>query len=486
MQLTVGGSIDAPRARIVATIGPASATPAGIDALLAAGVDVARVNCAHGTSDSVRESIRLLRERAQLRGATLAVLADLAGPKLRIGRFAAGPIALRPGDRFTLTTEPVAGDAQRVSVSYPDLPHEVSPGATVSLNDGLIRLRVVSATETAVKTTVEVGGELSDRKGLSAPGVGSRLPSLTDKDVADLDVALAEGVDYLGLSFVRSQDDVLGLRREIARRGGSARIVAKIEKAEAVARIDRIAAAADAVMVARGDLGVECAIERIALLQKDVIATCRRLGTPVITATQMLESMVASPLPTRAEASDVANALLDGSDALMLSAETAMGRDPSAVVAMMRRIALATEEWARARTGAQLFDESAPEQALESAGAATIARAACVAAAEVGAVALACFTATGGEARALARYRPRVPILAVTASEATRRALRLVWGVIPLFADRLPESFDDACSELVDCVRRARAVDAGRRIVVTAGLPFPERESSNTLRVETV
>jgi pyruvate kinase len=467
------------RTKIVATIGPASDTAETIDALLDAGVDVARLNCAHGTEASLRATIALLRERAAHRDQPLAILADLGGPKLRIGRFSTGRVELRRGDAFTLTTVEQPGDSTRVSVSYPDLAKEVVPGTTVFLNDGLVKLTVTGVDGPEIRTRVEIPGELSDRKGLSVPSLPLRLPALTDADRRALDVVLAAGVDYVGLSFVRSAKDVELLREVISARGAKTPIVAKIEKSQAIDDLDAIVASADAVMVARGDLGVELPIEDVPILQKRIIETCRRSGTPVITATQMLESMERAPLPTRAEATDIANAVLDGTDAVMLSGETASGRYPVESVKMMRRIVLAAER--HATSGPRL---PAPEGSWSiadatSSGASRVAESAA-------ASAIVAITRSGATARSLARWRPRQPILAVTEEERGRRQLALVWGVEPLVVSGLGEDFDSACAAILEALRGRAELSSGARVVLTAGLPFGRAAETNTLRVEVI
>jgi pyruvate kinase len=469
-----------PRTRIVATVGPATSTAPAIDALLAAGIDVARVNCAHGDAASLRATIALLQERREAARVPLAILADLAGPKLRVGRLAGGSAELIPDATFVLTTEDVIGDATRVSVNYAGLPADAAPGMRIFLNDGLLSLVVTAVRGSEVATRVEIGGTLTDRKGLSLPDAGTSLPSLTDKDWRDLDVVLAAGVDWVGLSFVRAAADVALLRDGIAARAGRARVIAKIEKRQAVEQLDAVVTTADAVMVARGDLGVECPIESVPVLQKRIIETCRRHGTPVITATQMLESMVASPLPTRAVASDVANAVLDGSDAVMLSGETAMGRFPTETVRTMRRIILATEEYAATRPSSDPVRDDTPTAAEATARGAVQAADACDAAAIV------CLTQSGTSARALARCRPRRPVIAVTIDPGVQRRLNLVWGIEPVRVADFGNDFDEAVAHVKQMLRERRGLTAGASVVLTAGLPFAARATTNTMRVETL
>jgi pyruvate kinase len=467
------------RAKIVATVGPASDRPETVDALLAAGMDVARVNCAHATGDSLRATIALLRERAAASDRPLAILADLAGPKLRIGHFRDGRVELRRGDAFILTTEDVVGDQARVSVSYPGLADEVDPGTAIYLNDGLVRLEVVAVADREIRTRVEAGGELSDRKGLAVPAMPLRLPAVTEDDRRALETALAAGVDYVGLSFVRSPADVELLRSIIAGHGATTPIVAKIEKAQAMDALEEIVERSDAVMVARGDLGVECPLEEVPIFQKRIIEVCRRSGTPVITATQMLESMERSPIPTRAEATDVANAILDGSDAVMLSGETARGRHPVEAVRTMQRIVAEAERYAKSSRAEEPVSSSSSIADAASNGA-------CRAAQSAGATAIVALTRSGATARSLARWRPRQPIYAVTEREEGRRRLALVWGVEPLVVQGLGEDFDAATLAVLEALRRRAEIRRGARVVLTAGLPFGRASGTNTIRVETV
>lgn len=468
------------RTKIVATVGPASETPEVIDALLEAGVDVARLNLAHGTPESLRALVETLRDRSDRRGQPLAILADLAGPKLRISRFRGGSAELRAGACFVLTGEEVSGDERRVSISYRDLARDVEPGHVIFLNDGLLRLRVTRVDGLDIHTRVEVGGVLTDRKGLSVPDAPLSLPSLTEKDRRDLGFAIELGVDWISLSFVRSAADVDELRSAIEGRGAAIPVVAKIEKAQAVHAIEEIAERADAVMVARGDLGVECPVETVPIHQKRIIETCRRRGTPVITATQMLESMVHSPIPTRAEATDVANAVLDGTDAVMLSAETASGRHPVDSVRTMHRIIAEAEAYAQSVPR----DRGVPKGRLGTADAAS--SGACLAAESSGAEAIVALTRTGATARLLARWRPHQPVLALTESERARRRLALVWGVESLPALDLGADFDEACRRVRTAMLERSGLAPGARIVITAGLPFGRAPETNTVRVATL
>lgn len=468
------------RTKIVVTIGPASAAPEQVDALLDVGMDVARVNCAHGTHETLQHFIATLRTRAALKDRPLAILADLAGPKLRVGRFADGSVELRNGSAFTLTTEEVMGTAERACVNYAGLPRDVRRGDVVFLNDGLIRLAVREVSGHEIHTVVEVGGWLSDLKGLSVPTAQIRVPSLTDKDWRDVDFLVGQEVDYLGLSFVRSEADIQLLRDGLRSRGRVLPILAKIEKGQAVERLEAIVAAADAVMVARGDLGVECAIEEVPVLQKQIIRACNEAAKPVITATQMLESMVGNPRPTRAEASDVANAVLDGTDAVMLSAETATGRYPVDAVRVMRQIIANSEAFRRG--------ESRPSwaEARQLTVAEAIGRSACLAAESTCAAAIICLTQSGATTRHLARWRPEQPILSVTPHRDTWCALNLVWGVEPIYADVFGSNFDEACARIIALLCERGRLSPGSTVVVTAGLPFSEHGRTNTVRIEAV
>lgn len=331
------------RTKIVATLGPATDDKEVIRALAEAGADVFRLNFSHGAPEDHRRRVGWVREVAEELGRTLAVLQDLQGPKIRVGRFREGQVLLRPGQRFVLTAEPVEGDEHRVSVSYKGLPEDVSPGQILLLDDGRIRLKVLEVRSPEILTEVEVGGVLSNNKGINIPGADLSIPALSEKDIQDLALGAELGVDWVAVSFVRTRDDLLLARHYLSRYGSKARLMAKIEKPSAVARFEEILEEADGIMVARGDLGVEMPLEEVPIVQKRLILRCIAAGKPVITATQMLESMVQNPSPTRAEASDVANAIFDGTDAVMLSAETAAGAYPVEAVAMMARIAKAVE-----------------------------------------------------------------------------------------------------------------------------------------------
>jgi pyruvate kinase len=413
------------RAKIVCTLGPATTDPGRIGALIDAGMDCARINMSHGTHEEHAARVVTVRAQAERRGRAVAVLLDLQGPKTRIGTFEKGAVELKADADFIITTQKVQGNEHWVSTDLEELARDVRPGNTILLADGMLRLEVTEVKGDHVHTRVVVGGVLKDHKGLALPGVKVSTPSLTAKDLKDVAFAMDVGVDFVALSFVRRAEDVEQLRRLLHRGPGTVPIVAKIESTEGVENLEAIVEAADGIMVARGDLGVELGPEKVPLLQKQAIAAANHKGKLVITATEMLESMVKSPRPSRAEASDVANAVLDGTDALMLSAETAVGDYPVEAVRTMATIAAEIERSAHYR--ARLDPISLALHVSTDA----IARSAVVAAEEIGATAIACYTETGATARLLSEYRPARPIVALTNREDQFYRLALEWGVIP-------------------------------------------------------
>ena len=468
------------RAKIVCTLGPATADPSTLDALVAAGLDCARLNFSHGTHAAHAEAAARVRAAAARAGRPVALLADLCGPKMRVGRFPGGPVTLAPGQPFTLSTLDRPGDAHGVGVSYPALAADARVGDAILLDDGLLRLRVTAIAGPEVHCTVEVGGVLRDKKGLNIPGTPLSTPALTAQDELDLAFAVHTlGVDYLALSFVRHPDDV---RAAQALAAGTP-VIAKIEKPEAIAHLDAILDAADGAMVARGDLGVELGAEKVPLFQKRIIRACNARGKLVITATQMLESMIASPVPTRAEAADVANAVLDGSDALMLSGETAVGAHPVAAVAMMDKIVREVEaSWLAERR--DLVDHEA-RLGLDAswAFADAAAKAAAVLSFARPLAALAVFTRDGRTARMLSEYRPRAPIFALTGGERAASALALAWGVAPRVAlppDTLPETLALASALLA---REGLAAPGDELALVTG---WPASGGTNTVTLHRV
>jgi pyruvate kinase len=417
------------KAKILATLGPSSREPVLIEALLAAGVNGVRINMSHGTQDEHAENIARARAAAERMKRPLAVLVDLSGPKIRTGVLKNGqPVQLEANSLFTITTRSVAGDAREVSTNYTSMARDVKPGARLLLDDGLIELHVERTTDTDVVSRVINGGALGERKGINLPGIALPIPSLTDKDRRDLQWAVRQGVDYIALSFVRRAQDCVEAKALIESAGGRQPLVAKIEKAEAIDHLDEIIAATDGVMVARGDLGVETSVELVPVYQKRIIEQANTAGKFVITATQMLQSMVTNPRPTRAEASDVANAVWDSTDCLMLSNETAMGQNPVAAVATMARIIESAE------TGRKTGSSGAEKWAGKQSG--RFSRALCEAAAfaaeEMSIKTTAVFTESGLMARRLSALRPDQRIVALTPSRDVQNELALVWGVEPL------------------------------------------------------
>ena len=425
------------RTKIVATIGPASSTEEALRALLEVGMDVARLNFSHGTPEEHLETIRRLRRLAEERQAPVAILQDLAGPKVRIGAFAAGTAELHAGAPFTLTTRAIVGSAEAVSVSYAGLPEAVAPGDRLLLADGTIELLVREVERSEIRCTVVTGGTLSARKGVNVPSGLPGLPILGEKDFRDLRFGVQHGVEYVGLSFVRTAEDVRTAKREVARLGGDTPVIAKIETRSALDHVSEILAEADGVMVARGDLSIETAFTRVPIVQKAVIAEANRRAKPAITATQMLYSMVESPTPTRAEVADVANAIVDGSDAVMLSEETAVGRHPVRVVQTMAAIAAETDRaglWPAERS---IDAAGSPRTEHEA-----VVEAACRLATRLDVAVIATITRDGETARLAAKYRPRQPILAVTPEPSTFHRLALVRGVVPVLLSTSGETPD--------------------------------------------
>ncbi len=464
------------RAKIVCTLGPATRDPERIRALVDVGMDVARLNFSHGTHEEHRAMLEGVRGAAAAAGKAVAVLADLQGPKIRLGRFAGGEATLVPGAEFVITTEPVEGTAARAATSYPGFARDVRSGDAVLLDDGHVRLEVLDVRGSETRTRVVVGGRVSDHKGINLPGVEIRTPALTDKDRDDLAFALAHGADWVALSFVRDPADADAARRAMGEAGARVPLIAKLEKPEAVERLAEVLDAFDGIMVARGDLGVEMPLQQVPITQRRAVRLARDRGKPVIVATQMLDSMIASPRPTRAEVSDVAHAVFEGADALMLSGETSSGAHPEEAVATMARIALAAEADAAGLP---------PLRAIPGSRQDAIAEAATRIAEDLGASALVAFTISGATARSLARHRSRVPVIAFTTAEAVCRRLAPVWGVE---AHVLPAATDT--DRLVAEVDRA-LLDRGRArrgdaVVIVAGTPPGVTGSTNTIRVQVV
>src|SRR6266704_2438633 len=463
------------RTKIVATLGPATGTPEGIAGLIGAGANVIRVNSSHGTPEQRATWIAAVREAAAAADVAVAVLVDLQGPRIRVGKLAA-PRVLRAGETVVFAPEDVARDDE-LPTTYADLATDVRPGARILLDDGLLSLEVTRIVAPRVEGRVVDGGTLTSHKGMNLPGLHVSAPALTEKDREDAEHAAAAGVDYLGLSFVRRAEDLGELRALVP---PDVKLVAKIEKATALEDLGRILEACDAVMVARGDLGVELPFEEVPAVQKRLIREANRYGKPVITATQMLESMVHHPRPTRAEASDVANAILDGTDAVMLSAETAVGAYPLEAVRAMDRIIreMERESTDRAERRLAITGEDVSVEDAIALGTSAVAR-------MLKTPLIVTLTKGGFTARKVAAQRPPVPILAVTTEPVTYRQLALVWGVTPVLVDQVP-GYDAMLAVVRDLILKRGYARLGDRIVMTAGVPWDVSGTTNLLKVEVV
>ncbi len=469
------------RTKVVCTLGPASSSPEVVDQMVRGGMNLARVNMSHGSRDEHRATIRAVRDAALEVGKPVAVLVDLAGPKIRVGNLEA-PMVLDRGATVVMTPEELVQDGE-IPTTYAALAEEIKPNDVVLLDDGLLELRCTGVD--GVRTELEVvrGGELKSRKGINLPTVDVRTPSLTEKDLSDLEFALEEGVEYVGLSFVRRPEDVTDLK---ARVDGKALVVAKIEKVQAVRAIEEILAVTDAVMVARGDLGVELPFERVPLAQKRIIQLANYYGRPVITATQMLESMIENARPTRAEASDVANAILDGSDAVMLSGETAVGRYPLKALEAIVRISTEMERSGFLERGPRyLTRPGLRTRAGASVREHAVADTTVLAARQIGAPAIVVITRSGFSARLVSSYRPPVPVFAVTTERETWRQLGAVWGVHPVLVPEGVALTYPALSEFgKQAVVEAGMGEPGASVAITAGFPFHESGSTNNMRLD--
>ena len=466
-----------PNTKIVATLGPASDSEAVLRQLLEAGVDVFRLNASHGTQAEHAARIAAIRRISAQMDRWVGILLDLQGPKIRLGNFAGRGCTLETGAVFTITTEPVVGDVTRAGTTYARFASDVKPGDQVLLADGSITLRVLETNGTSARTEVISGGPISDHQGINLPGVDVSLPSLTEKDLRDLRFGLEQGVDAVALSFVRTAADVRGLRTVL----GSNRVivVAKIEKPQAWENIDSILEDADGVMVARGDLGVEMALEKVPRIQKSTIRRARRRSKFVITATQMLESMIENATPTRAEVSDVANAIYDGTDAVMLSAETSIGKHPVEAVKFMARIAVETENSIRARGLLELPVTQNPTNAE------ILADAAHQAAREAKAAAIVVFTATGSSARLVSRYRPPVCIYAMTPHDRVGRQLTVNYGVRPVLAPDVA-STDEMLAQMDSMLMECGHVKSGDTVVFLAGQPIGRPGTTNLMKLHRI
>ena len=465
------------RAKIVCTLGPATSGAENIQTLVDAGMDVARLNLSHGAYSDHEESYRHVRRASDQSGRGVGVLVDLQGPKIRLGNFADGPVLLERGQEFTITTADVPGDADMASTTYAGLPGDVDAGDRILIDDGKVALQCVSVAGTEVRCLVTEGGMVSNHKGLNLPGVAVSVPALSEKDIEDLRWALRLRADMVALSFVRSAEDVKDVHRIMDEEGVRLPVLAKIEKPQAVENLLEIVLAFDGIMVARGDLGVELPLEDVPMVQKRAVEMARNNAKPVIVATQMLESMISSSRPTRAEASDVANAVLDGADALMLSGETSVGKYPIESVQTMARIITKVET--------EALDHVASMSSTPRTMGGAIARAATEVGALLDAKFLVAFTRSGDSARRLARYRSAIPLLAFTPEQATRSQLALTWGaeafLVPFVhhTDDMVRQVDKALLELGRCER-------GDLIVIIAGSPTGRTGSTNAMRVHRI
>lgn len=461
--------------KIVCTIGPATSTREAIRALIKAGMDAARLNFSHGTHEEHALRIKLIREVSRELGVPVAIIQDLPGPKLRVGRLVEEPLRLEAGRRVTLTTAKTEGSGGTIPVHPASFPQMVDVGSEVYLADGTIRLRVVGKDGPNVSCVVEVGGDLTSGKGVNVPHAKGEFEAVTEEDMRHIRFGVERDVDYIAVSFVRSPSDMEAARRAVSELGSDIPLIAKIEKAEAVGRLEEIVAKSDVVMVARGDLGVELGLENVPLAQKRIVKACNAMGRPVITATQILLSMLTYTTPTRAEVSDIANAILDGTDALMLSEETAVGPNYLEAVRVLDRVCRRVEE----ELGYGPAQTSSAESVEDAVG-----MAACRVAAAIRADKIVAYTRSGSTARLIAKYRPHTEIIAFTPNERVERRLKLVWGIQPYLIE---EVMGELTPQIVEQALRSRGlVRAGEKVVVVAGAPTGPVGSTNMIRVQKI
>ena len=472
------------RTKIVCTLGPASSDPETIRDLIRAGMDVARMNFSHGTHEEHEERIQTVREAARAEGKVVTILQDLQGPKIRVGKVEDDSVMLRKGQDLTVTTESLEESTrERVYIDYDTLAADAEVGGRILIDDGLLELEITGIEDGELRTTVIEGGPLRSRKGVNLPNIRTSTPSLTEKDLKDLELGLELDVDLIALSFVRERADVQELNRRIYQAGKNIGVIAKIEKPEAVRNIDAILDEVNGIMVARGDLGIEMPMEEVPSTQKELIKTGMSAAKPVITATEMLESMVENPRPTRAEASDVANAVLDGSDAVMLSAETAVGDHPARVVKAMDQIIRKAEaHWREHRPSLAM-----PPGQLERTEDVTesVSFTACRLAEQVGAQAVCCLTNSGATARSIARHRPSMPIYAFTDDQRVVGQLGTLWGA-EVFHIPFQQDTDQGIARVHSVLRDYDLVESGAHVVITVGMPLPARGRTNTVHVSEV
>ncbi len=469
------------RTKIIATIGPASRSPECLKSILRAGMDVARMNFSHGTESDHENDHLQLRRVAEEEGIPLAILQDLSGPKIRIGPLEGGkPVTLAEGASVELSYGNDPGNAKRIYTSYEAIADEVSPGGTILIDDAKLALGIESISKGVISCSVHSGGELRENKGINLPGARLSASAPTEKDIRDLTFGLRLGFDMVALSFVKTGDDIQRLKSQMGTENHAIPVIAKIERPEALDNMDEILEAADGVMIARGDLGVEISPERVPAIQKDWIAACNRIGKPVITATQMLESMVSNHRPTRAEASDVANAIYDGSDAVMLSQETAIGRYPVQSVEMMARIARQTERDLK-HLERNAFSRTRALSARELA----IGRATCQTAADLKARVIVCFTMSGSTAAIISSLRPNADIIAATPDPQVRRRLQIYWGIHSILVDAV-DSTDRMIESLDRTLLEEELVQHGETVVISAGAPLQVRGNTNMMKIHLI
>jgi pyruvate kinase len=466
------------KTKIVCTIGPATESKEKLLALVEAGMNVARLNFSHGSNEEHGKRVETIREIIKKTGKTIAILQDLCGPKIRIGTFKDSTIMLHEGQEFTLTTEECEGDEKRVHVNYPNLPKEVKEGTIIMLHDGTKKLQVTKVNGSDIVTKVIIGGRLSNRKGVNVPGANLSISALTDKDREDVKFGIANKVDFVALSFVRRAQDVNDLRKILVDNGCKAQIISKIETPEALENIDEIIALSDGIMIARGDLAIEIPTEEVPIVQKLIIRKCNEVGKPVITATQMLESMIKNQVPTRAEVSDIANAIIDGTDAIMLSEETTLGDFPIEAVTVMSKVALRIESEVYTRDTIAEYDESHGVTDVVSQSAVRAAH-------NIGAKLIVALTRSGRTAKMIARYRPAERILALSDNPSEISRLMLSFGCYPMVVPTFK-----TVSEIMDIVRditsQNKLLKKGDKVVIAAGMPFGESRETNFILVETI
>ncbi|WP_073344146.1 pyruvate kinase [Caldanaerobius fijiensis] len=468
------------KTKIICTIGPASSDPEIFRLLLGYGLNVARLNFSHGTHEEHGKVIDMIKSVREMESAAVGIMLDTKGPEIRTGKVQGGSVELAEGQEFILTTDEILGNNEICSITYQGLPQDVKRGDAILIDDGLIALKVLDVSGNKIKCFVENGGILGDNKGVNVPGVKVNLPAITEKDISDIIFGIEKGVDFIAASFIRKASDVREIRELLRANGGShIKIISKIETREGVENIDEIIEVSDGIMVARGDLGVEIAAEEVPIVQKSIIKKCNEAGKIVITATQMLDSMIRNPRPTRAEVTDVANAIFDGTDAIMLSGETAAGKYPIESLKMMARIAARTED---AIDYEKLLRE---KRCYHSTVTDAISHATCTTAQDLGATAVITATKSGLTARMVSKYRPNAPIIAVTYDPVVMRQLSLVWGVYPVITKAV-SSTDEMIEEAVKTALASGFVKEGDVVVITAGVPVDQSGTTNLIKVHVV